>query len=437
MLTLNGVFFLLHLLFRSILHNTNLQYAHFTDLAITYISTLIHLNFIWFLTLMYISMILIVTQTLKRLWCIPASHMIILTQLSIFISISILHILNDLIPFLIFFEAILFFILIIQFVYTFSNKYLNALLFVIYFSIVSGLACILIITTNLFLFGGFHILSSSNTTLLTGTSLHVVLIFSIFLVFGIKYPIYPFYVWLLTVHVEVSTEASILLAAVVLKAGFIGLLKFLFLPIHSLLGVLTIFMHIVTVMGLLLATIKLLTLLDIKRIIALWSIAHVNIALLSTNLNNISFLYIFILSNLGHILSSTSFFFIFGLLYELRNSKNVLTLHNLPSFNIIQFTIFILCLNNIDFPGFLLFFTEVLQYITFIFINSYLIIILHLILFLLFLSTFGIMLLLNNVNSKFSSNYIRSSSTLTEYFQLTLLQFLAVTLLLTHDILYA
>lgn len=386
---------------------------------------------------MYISMILIVTQTLKRLWCIPASHMIILTQLSIFISISILHILNDLIPFLIFFEAILFFILIIQFVYTFSNKYLNALLFVIYFSIVSGLACILIITTNLFLFGGFHILSSSNTTLLTGTSLHVVLIFSIFLVFGIKYPIYPFYVWLLTVHVEVSTEASILLAAVVLKAGFIGLLKFLFLPIHSLLGVLTIFMHIVTVMGLLLATIKLLTLLDIKRIIALWSIAHVNIALLSTNLNNISFLYIFILSNLGHILSSTSFFFIFGLLYELRNSKNVLTLHNLPSFNIIQFTIFILCLNNIDFPGFLLFFTEVLQYITFIFINSYLIIILHLILFLLFLSTFGIMLLLNNVNSKFSSNYIRSSSTLTEYFQLTLLQFLAVTLLLTHDILYA
>lgn len=52
--------------------------------------------------------------------------------------------------------------------------------------------------------------------------------------FAIKYPIWPLHVWLPEMHVEVNTEMSVLLASVVLKIGFFGVYKFLFLNFNQM-----------------------------------------------------------------------------------------------------------------------------------------------------------------------------------------------------------
>jgi len=52
--------------------------------------------------------------------------------------------------------------------------------------------------------------------------------------FAIKYPIWPFHVWLPEMHVEVTTEMSILLASVVLKIGFFGVFKFLYMSFNQI-----------------------------------------------------------------------------------------------------------------------------------------------------------------------------------------------------------
>lgn len=43
--------------------------------------------------------------------------------------------------------------------------------------------------------------------------------------FGVKIPVFPFYVWLPEAHVESNTEMSILLASIILKFGVFGLLR--------------------------------------------------------------------------------------------------------------------------------------------------------------------------------------------------------------------
>jgi len=50
-----------------------------------------------------------------------------------------------------------------------------------------------------------------------------------FIIFCSKYPLWPFHSWSPEVHVEVSTEFSCILAAIILKCGFFGLFRYLFI----------------------------------------------------------------------------------------------------------------------------------------------------------------------------------------------------------------
>lgn len=54
----------------------------------------------------------------------------------------------------------------------------------------------------------------------------------LFVTFSVKVPLFPFHTWLPYAHVEASTTASIILAALLLKLGGFAIIKFL-LPIFS------------------------------------------------------------------------------------------------------------------------------------------------------------------------------------------------------------
>jgi len=172
-----------------------------------------------------------------------------------------------------------------------------------------------------------------------------------FLAFAVKVPVFPFHIWLPEAHVEAPTEGSVLLAGVLLKLGTYGMLRFLMPMFPTATIYYTPLVLILSTMGILYTSFITLRQIDIKRIVAYSSVAHMNLCILGMFSGNITAIAGSILLMVGHGLVSGGLFFAIGVLYNRFHTKLIKyysgLIHGMPMYATF---LFILTMGNISLP---------------------------------------------------------------------------------------
>jgi len=175
---------------------------------------------------------------------------------------------------------------------------------------------------------------------------------SFFCSFAVKVPMLPVHIWLPEAHVEAPTAGSVILAGVLLKLGTYGIIRFMIPMFPYAMIYFTPLVFTMCVIAIIYSSATTIRQIDLKKIIAYSSVAHMNFALLGLFTNNSMGIEGSLFLLLGHGVVSSGLFLCIGILYDRYHTRNILyyggLVQTMPIFSII-FLIFSLA--NIGFPG--------------------------------------------------------------------------------------
>jgi proton-translocating NADH-quinone oxidoreductase chain M len=180
----------------------------------------------------------------------------------------------------------------------------------------------------------------------------IILWLSFFASFAVKVPMVPVHIWLPEAHVEAPTAGSVILAGIMLKLGTYGFLRFsipLFPEASLYFTPLVFTMSVIAVMYTSLTTVRQV---DLKKIIAYSSVAHMNFVTLGLFSLNPQGVEGSLLLMISHGLVSPALFLCIGALYD-RHKTRLLryyggTVRTMPIFSSV-FLFF--TMGNISLPG--------------------------------------------------------------------------------------
>lgn len=143
------------------------------------------------------------------------------------------------------------------------------------------------------------------------------------LAFAIKVPMFPLHTWLPDAHVEAPTAGSVLLAAILLKLGTYGLVRFNlnlfpqasvdFVPVLAVLAV----------VGIVYAAVVAIVQPDLKKLVAYSSVSHLGFIVLGTFALTSGGLAGGVVQNVNHGLTTGALFLLVGMIYDRRHTKQI------------------------------------------------------------------------------------------------------------------
>nr|YP_009117195.1 NADH dehydrogenase subunit 4 [Neoscona theisi]AJE26551.1 NADH dehydrogenase subunit 4 [Neoscona theisi] len=170
------------------------------------------------------------------------------------------------------------------------------------------------------------------------------------LAFLVKMPMFLFHLWLPKAHVEAPVEGSMILAAVLLKLGGYGLIRFSPL-LYSKFIPMNFWISSISLIGAIMTSMNCIRQKDLKSLIAYSSVAHMGLVLASImTFNSIGF-YGAILMMFAHGISSSALFLMVNMIYTKHHTRNIISFKGLwNSFPNITFWWFIFIAANISAP---------------------------------------------------------------------------------------
>jgi NADH-quinone oxidoreductase subunit M len=165
------------------------------------------------------------------------------------------------------------------------------------------------------------------TAVATGmpADLQIWLFFAFFFGFAIKVPMFPFHTWLPDAHTEAPTAGSVILAAILLKMGTYGFVRFslpMFPDAITTPWVLTV-MVTLSIIGIVYGAMVTLVQKDMKRLIAYSSVSHLGFVMLGIFALNMAGVQGGILQMINHGISTGALFLLVGMIYERRHTRMI------------------------------------------------------------------------------------------------------------------
>ena len=175
---------------------------------------------------------------------------------------------------------------------------------------------------------------------------------ALFAAFAVKIPMWPFHTWLPDAHVEAPTAGSVVLAAVLLKMGAYGFLRFSIPMLPDATAYFTPLIFSLSVVAIIYTSLVALMQEDMKKLIAYSSVAHmgfVTIGIFSFTVQGVEGGLIVMLS---HGLVSGALFLVVGVVYDRIHSRLIERygglVHRMPVY---AATFMIFTLANVGLPG--------------------------------------------------------------------------------------
>jgi NADH-quinone oxidoreductase subunit M len=162
-----------------------------------------------------------------------------------------------------------------------------------------------------------------------------------FIGFAIKVPMFPFHTWLPDAHTEAPTAGSVILAAVLLKMGTYGFIRFSLplLPKASIDQTIVQVLAALSIIGILYGALVCLMQQDWKKLVAYSSVSHLGFCTLGIFALNPNGIAGSVIQQINHGISTGMLFLVVGVAYERRHTREIKEYgglaHVMPAFSIV------------------------------------------------------------------------------------------------------
>jgi NADH-quinone oxidoreductase subunit M len=149
------------------------------------------------------------------------------------------------------------------------------------------------------------------------------LFLAFFVAFAVKVPLFPLHTWLPDAHTEAPTAGSVILAAVLLKIGAYGLIRFNLSLFPEASRYFRVFVMVLAVIGIVYGAAVALMQRDIKRLVAYSSVSHLGFVVLGTFAFTVQGMTGGVIQMVNHGLSTGALFLLVGMLYERTHTRDM------------------------------------------------------------------------------------------------------------------
>jgi NADH-quinone oxidoreductase subunit M len=198
----------------------------------------------------------------------------------------------------------------------------------------------------------FDVLQYHNIGHLIPPTLQFWLFLGFFFGFAIKVPMFPFHTWLPDAHTEAPTAGSVILAAVLLKMGAYGFIRFALPILPDGTRQLIIPVVVLSIIGIVYGALVTLVQKDMKKLIAYSSVSHLGFVMLGMFALNPMGLRGSVLQMINHGISTGALFLLVGIIYERRHTRMIAEYGGLAKQMPMYATLFLItALSSLGLPG--------------------------------------------------------------------------------------